>query len=34
MGRITDCFENLRKNNSKALIPFITAGDPAPEATV
>lgn len=34
MSRITECFENLRKKNSKALIPFITAGDPLPETTV
>lgn len=34
MGRITDCFENLRKDKGKALIPFITAGDPVPESTV
>ncbi|MCD6525816.1 MAG: tryptophan synthase subunit alpha [Desulfuromonas sp.] len=28
MGRIEDTFEQLKKNNRKALIPFITAGDP------
>ena len=34
MGRITECFENLQKKKSKALIPFITAGDPSPESTL
>ena len=34
MSRITQCFENLRKKNAKALIPFITAGDPSPDTTL
>lgn len=34
MSRITDCFNTLRKNKKKALIPFITAGDPDPGTTV
>lgn len=34
MSRITECFDNLRKKNGKALIPFITAGDPSPDATL
>lgn len=34
MSRISACFENLRRQQRKALIPFITAGDPAPNLTV
>ncbi len=34
MGRITECFEALKAANHKALIPFITAGDPSPEVTL
>jgi tryptophan synthase alpha chain len=34
MSRITGCFEDLRKQRRKALIPFITAGDPQPAYTV
>lgn len=34
MGRIKDCFENLKAGNKKALIPFITAGDPSPDITL
>ena len=34
MSRIAAKFENLKQNNRKALIPFITAGDPDPEMTV
>lgn len=34
MSRIKTCFENLHKNSSKALVPFITAGDPDPESTL
>lgn len=30
---IKDCFEKLRATGSKALIPFITAGDPSLETT-
>lgn len=34
MSRIQARFEALRKSGRKALIPYITAGDPAPELTV
>ncbi len=34
MSRITATFAALRAAGRKALIPFITAGDPAPERTV
>ena len=34
MNRIVQTFANLKKQNRKALIPFITAGDPYPEVTV
>jgi len=34
MSRIKQCFENLKKSGKKALIPYITAGDPAPGYTV
>ncbi|MCX7673385.1 MAG: tryptophan synthase subunit alpha [Thiobacillaceae bacterium] len=34
MSRISTCFERLRAQGRKALIPFITAGDPSPELTV
>lgn len=34
MSRIKACFSALKKNNKKALIPFITAGDPSLEMTV
>lgn len=34
MSRIAGTFEALRKQGRKALIPFITAGDPDPELTV
>lgn len=34
MNRITSCFNELKKNQRKALIPFITAGDPEPALTV
>jgi tryptophan synthase alpha chain len=34
VSRLTAKFEALRKANRKALIPFITAGDPNPEFTV
>jgi tryptophan synthase alpha chain len=33
-SRITQCFDLLRLRGRKALIPFITAGDPEPEITV
>ncbi len=32
--RIDDCFARLRASGRKALIPFVTAGDPSLEATV
>ena len=34
MTRIATCFEQLRNANRKALISYITAGDPHPDATV
>ena len=34
MSRIKDCFSTLQKNNKKALVPFITAGDLDPDITV
>ena len=34
MSKIKACFAALAANNKKGLIPFITAGDPAPELTV
>ncbi len=34
MSRLTHCFDNLQKNGRKALVPFITAGDPTPSITV
>ena len=34
MSRIQNVFENLKLNKRKALIPFITAGDPNPQLTV
>lgn len=34
MSRIISCFQNLRQRGRKALIPYITAGDPHPEVTV
>jgi tryptophan synthase alpha chain len=34
MSRIQACFELLRKAGRKALIPYITAGDPQPALTV
>lgn len=34
VSRIDECFARLRASARKALIPFITAGDPALEATV
>lgn len=34
MSRIADTFERLRAEGRKALIPFLTAGDPNPGATV
>lgn len=34
MSRITACFKDLQNRGRKALIPFITAGDPHPRYTV
>lgn len=34
MSRIVSTFDGLRRNGRKALIPFITAGDPHPARTV
>ncbi len=34
MSRIASTFEKLRRDRRSALIPFVTAGDPAPEQTV
>jgi len=34
MSRIAACFEALQADGRKALIPYITAGDPFPDATV
>ncbi|MCG6969252.1 MAG: tryptophan synthase subunit alpha [Gammaproteobacteria bacterium] len=34
MSRITQCIELLQSQGRKALIPYITAGDPVPELTV
>ncbi len=34
MSRIKTCFDSLREQGRQALIPFITAGDPNPQATV
>jgi tryptophan synthase alpha chain len=34
MSRIEACFNALKEKNKKALIPFITAGDPSPDLTV
>lgn len=34
MSRIAECFASLKANGRKALIPYITAGDPEPGVTV
>lgn len=34
MTRISELFANLKAKQRKALIPFVTAGDPAPQHTV
>lgn len=34
MSRLAECFRRLRGAGKKALIPYVTAGDPAPELTV
>lgn len=33
-SRISNCFENLKRNHRKALIPYVTAGDSNPSITV
>jgi tryptophan synthase alpha chain len=33
MKRIEACFQSLKRSGRKGLIPFVTAGDPAPELT-
>ncbi len=34
MSRIAACFEQLAQQGRKALIPYVTAGDPGPDVTV
>ncbi len=34
MSRLAACFEKLRASGAKALIPYVTAGDPEPSVTV
>ena len=34
MSRIKACFNTLKEQNKKALIPFVTAGDPSPDLTL
>lgn len=34
MSRIENCFASLAENNRKALIPYVTAGDPIKDVTV
>ncbi len=34
MRRIESCFQRLADQKRKALIPFVTAGDPVKEVTV
>lgn len=34
MSRLAECFGRLRAAGKKALIPYVTAGDPSPEVTV
>lgn len=34
MSRLRGCFQALRAHNQRALVPFITAGDPDPPVTV
>ncbi|MDZ4099281.1 MAG: tryptophan synthase subunit alpha, partial [Methylophilaceae bacterium] len=34
MSRIQSTFDSLAKQSKKALIPYITAGDPHPKHTV
>ena len=32
--RLLECFKALQSQGRKALIPYVTAGDPSPDATV
>ena len=34
MSRIKACFEQLKENNKKALVPYVAAGDPNPDITL
>lgn len=34
MSRLAACFEELSKTGNKALVPYVTAGDPEPSVTV
>ena len=34
MSRITECFKKIENSGKKALIPYVTAGDPSAELTV
>lgn len=34
MSKIANTFARLRAQGRKALIPFVTAGDPDPQSTV
>lgn len=34
MSRLEDCFESLKESKQKALVPFITAGDPNADFTL
>jgi tryptophan synthase alpha chain len=34
MSRLQNCFERLRQQGRKALIPYVTAGDPHPDQTL
>ncbi|MGA1382898.1 MAG: tryptophan synthase subunit alpha, partial [Burkholderiaceae bacterium] len=32
--RLSECFKALQSQGRKALIPYVTAGDPTPDETV
>ena len=34
MSRIASLFKGLEQEGKRAVIPFLTAGDPSPEATL
>lgn len=34
MGRISDCMQRLKASGRKALVPYLVAGDPYPQATL